>query len=104
MGRRHQLDRPVPLIPTAGQTPLGEGERRDARFPALGELAQGGTDRTPPRKSAHDRRDGVRARDADACPGALQVQRGDVVLTRFPHASGVRGKKRPALVVSGAFN
>lgn len=25
--------------------------------------------------------------------------RGDVVVTRFPHASGFRGKKRPALVV-----
>jgi len=29
----------------------------------------------------------------------MKVTRGDVVLTRFPHASGVRGKKRPALVV-----
>lgn len=29
----------------------------------------------------------------------MKVNRGDVVLTRFPHASGVRGKKRPALAV-----
>jgi mRNA-degrading endonuclease toxin of MazEF toxin-antitoxin module len=29
----------------------------------------------------------------------MKVNRGDVVMTRFPHASGVRGKKRPALVV-----
>jgi mRNA-degrading endonuclease toxin of MazEF toxin-antitoxin module len=29
----------------------------------------------------------------------MKVKRGDVVLTRFPHASGVRGKKRPAVVV-----
>jgi mRNA interferase MazF len=29
----------------------------------------------------------------------MKVTRGDVVLTRFPHASGVRGKKRPALIV-----
>lgn len=29
----------------------------------------------------------------------MKVTRGDVVLTRFPHASGMRGKKRPALVV-----
>jgi mRNA-degrading endonuclease toxin of MazEF toxin-antitoxin module len=27
------------------------------------------------------------------------VNRGDVVLVRFPHPSGVRGKKRPAVVV-----
>jgi len=27
------------------------------------------------------------------------MKRGDVVLVRFPHASGVRGKKRPAVVV-----
>ena len=27
------------------------------------------------------------------------MNRGDVVLVRFPHASGVRGKKRPAVVV-----
>jgi mRNA-degrading endonuclease toxin of MazEF toxin-antitoxin module len=27
------------------------------------------------------------------------VKRGDVVLVRIPHASGVRGKKRPAVVV-----
>ena len=29
----------------------------------------------------------------------MRLKRGDVVMTRFPHASGVRGKKRPALVV-----
>ena len=35
----------------------------------------------------------------------MKVSRGDVVLTRFPHASGVRGKKRPALVVQAdAYN
>jgi mRNA-degrading endonuclease toxin of MazEF toxin-antitoxin module len=35
----------------------------------------------------------------------MKVNRGDVVLTRFPHASGVRGKKRPALVVQAdAYN
>jgi mRNA-degrading endonuclease toxin of MazEF toxin-antitoxin module len=27
------------------------------------------------------------------------VNRGDVVLVRFPHPSGLRGKKRPAVVV-----
>ncbi len=27
------------------------------------------------------------------------MNRGDVVLVRFPHASGLRGKKRPAVVV-----
>jgi mRNA interferase MazF len=27
------------------------------------------------------------------------VNRGDVVLVRFPHPSGVRGKRRPAVVV-----
>jgi mRNA interferase MazF len=35
----------------------------------------------------------------------MKVNRGDVVLTRFPHASGIRGKKRPALVVqANAYN
>lgn len=29
----------------------------------------------------------------------MKLNRGDIVLTRFPHASGFRGKKRPALVV-----
>jgi mRNA-degrading endonuclease toxin of MazEF toxin-antitoxin module len=29
----------------------------------------------------------------------MNVQRGDVVLTRVPHAAGGRGKKRPAVVV-----
>jgi mRNA-degrading endonuclease toxin of MazEF toxin-antitoxin module len=29
----------------------------------------------------------------------MKVTRGDVVLTRFPHAGGMRGKKRSALVV-----
>lgn len=27
------------------------------------------------------------------------MKRGDIVLVRFPHPSGQRGKKRPALVV-----
>jgi mRNA-degrading endonuclease toxin of MazEF toxin-antitoxin module len=27
------------------------------------------------------------------------VKRGDVILVRFPHPSGVRGKKRPAVVI-----
>lgn len=27
------------------------------------------------------------------------MKRGDVVLVRFPHSSGQRGKKRPAVVV-----
>jgi mRNA-degrading endonuclease toxin of MazEF toxin-antitoxin module len=27
------------------------------------------------------------------------MKRGDVVLVRFPHPSGVRGKKRPAVIV-----
>ncbi len=27
------------------------------------------------------------------------MNRGDVVLVRFPHPSGVRGKKRPAVIV-----
>ena len=27
------------------------------------------------------------------------MNRGDIVLVRFPHPSGVRGKKRPAVVV-----
>jgi mRNA-degrading endonuclease toxin of MazEF toxin-antitoxin module len=27
------------------------------------------------------------------------MKRGDVVLVRFPHPSGIRGKKRPAVVV-----
>lgn len=29
----------------------------------------------------------------------MKVQRGEVVLTRVPHAAGGRGKKRPAVVV-----
>jgi len=29
----------------------------------------------------------------------MKVQRGDVVLTRVPHAAGGRGKKRPAVVI-----
>ena len=37
------------------------------------------------------------------------MNRGDVILVRFPHPSGVRGKKRPAVVVqsdayAGAVN
>jgi hypothetical protein len=27
------------------------------------------------------------------------MKRGDVILIRFPHPSGVRGKKRPAVVI-----
>jgi len=27
------------------------------------------------------------------------MNRGDVVLVRFPHPSGLRGKKRPAVIV-----
>jgi mRNA-degrading endonuclease toxin of MazEF toxin-antitoxin module len=29
----------------------------------------------------------------------MTLQRGDVVMTRFPHAAGTRGKKRPVVVV-----
>jgi len=29
----------------------------------------------------------------------MKVQRGDVMLTRVPHAAGGRGKKRPAVVI-----
>jgi mRNA-degrading endonuclease toxin of MazEF toxin-antitoxin module len=33
------------------------------------------------------------------------MKRGDVTLVRFPHPSGLRGKKRPAVVVqSGAYS
>ena len=28
----------------------------------------------------------------------MKLQRGDVVMTRIPHAGGTRGKKRPAVV------
>lgn len=35
----------------------------------------------------------------------MNLQRGDVVLARFPHASGGRGKKRPVVVVqSDVYN
>jgi mRNA interferase MazF len=35
----------------------------------------------------------------------MTVQRGDVVLARFPHAGGGRGKKRPVVVVqSDVYN
>ena len=35
----------------------------------------------------------------------MPVERGDVVLGRFPHASGGRGKKRPVVVVQAdAYN
>ena len=35
----------------------------------------------------------------------MNVSRGDVVMTRFPHAAGTRGKKRPVVVVqSDAYN
>jgi mRNA-degrading endonuclease toxin of MazEF toxin-antitoxin module len=29
----------------------------------------------------------------------MNVSRGDVVMTRFPHTAGTRGKKRPVVVV-----
>jgi mRNA-degrading endonuclease toxin of MazEF toxin-antitoxin module len=29
----------------------------------------------------------------------MTLQRGDIVLTRFPHAGGTRGKKRPAVLI-----
>jgi mRNA-degrading endonuclease toxin of MazEF toxin-antitoxin module len=29
----------------------------------------------------------------------MTIKRGDIVLARFPHASGGRGKKRPVLIV-----
>jgi mRNA interferase MazF len=29
----------------------------------------------------------------------MTFQRGDIVMTRFPHAGGRRGKKRPAVVI-----
>ena len=29
----------------------------------------------------------------------MKVQRGDVILTRVPHAAGGRGKKRPAVII-----
>jgi mRNA-degrading endonuclease toxin of MazEF toxin-antitoxin module len=33
------------------------------------------------------------------------MKRGDVILVRFPHPSGIRGKKRPAVVVkANAYN
>jgi mRNA-degrading endonuclease toxin of MazEF toxin-antitoxin module len=35
----------------------------------------------------------------------MNVGRGDVVMTRFPHAGGTRGKKRPVVVVqSDVYN
>ena len=35
----------------------------------------------------------------------MNLHRGDIVMTRFPHAGGQRGKKRPALVVQAdAYN
>lgn len=35
----------------------------------------------------------------------MKLHRGDVVMTRFPHAGGQRGKKRPALVIQAdAYN
>ena len=35
----------------------------------------------------------------------MMVNRGDVVMTRFPHAGGTRGKKRPVVVVrSDVYN
>ena len=33
------------------------------------------------------------------------MNRGDIILVRFPHPSGIRGKKRPAVVVQAdAYN
>ena len=29
----------------------------------------------------------------------MTLQRGDIVLTRIPHAGGNRGKKRPAVII-----
>ena len=29
----------------------------------------------------------------------MSLQRGDIVLTRIPHAGGTRGKKRPAVII-----
>ena len=29
----------------------------------------------------------------------MTLQRGDIVMTRFPHAGGNRGKKRPAVII-----
>lgn len=37
--------------------------------------------------------------EPETADGGGVVKRGDVVAVRFPHASGVRGKKRPAVVV-----
>jgi mRNA-degrading endonuclease toxin of MazEF toxin-antitoxin module len=35
----------------------------------------------------------------------MNLSRGDVVMTRFPHAEGTRGKKRPVVVVqSNLYN
>jgi len=35
----------------------------------------------------------------------MSLKRGDVAMTRFPHAGGTRGKKRPVLVVqSDVYN
>jgi len=35
----------------------------------------------------------------------MNLQRGDVLKARFPHASGGRGKKRPVVVVqANAYN
>ena len=35
----------------------------------------------------------------------MNLARGDVVMTRFPHAAGTRGKKRPVVVVqSDVYN
>ncbi len=31
------------------------------------------------------------------------MKRGDIILVRFPHPSGIRGKKRPAVVVQADF-
>lgn len=31
----------------------------------------------------------------------MTFKRGDIVMTRFPHAGGNRGKKRPAVIIQG---
>ncbi len=33
----------------------------------------------------------------------MTLQRGDIGLTRFPHAGGNRGKKRPAVIIQAGI-
>src|ERR1700730_7200503 len=35
--------------------------------------------------------------------GRMTLNRGDIVMTRFPHAGGSRGKKRPAVIIQSDF-